>query len=152
MAVEEAASSVQRVLDYRPVRRPRRLRWIVGLAAVVLLAAAASWVVGKLRRGALPIPGPPDWYAGKHEKSPDGRFKAEGLVYHDKGRSWCTMEVVELATGKRVFYFEQPIGPNDRPPMFDQGNAFHDGIEWASDSSSLTFEGKNRQVFVVPIR
>src|SRR5689334_4008000 len=114
MAVERAASSAAPVLDYRPARRSQRLRWITVLAVVVLLAVAAWWVVGKLRRGPLPSPGTPDWNAGKHVESPDGRFKAEGLVYHGSGRSWCTMEVVEVATGKRVFYLEQPIGPNDR--------------------------------------
>ncbi|HEX8916389.1 MAG TPA: hypothetical protein VF796_28820 [Humisphaera sp.] len=140
------------VPDYRPAPRPRRRRRIVVLAVVAGLLLAASWAVGRLRRGASPIPGMPLWSAGKHKESPDGRFKAEGLVQHDDGRSWCTMEVVELTTGRRVFYLEQPIGPSDRQPWFDQGNSLHDGIDWAADSASVTFEGKNGQTFVVPVR
>jgi hypothetical protein len=88
---------------------------------------------------------------GEYVESPDGRFKAAGFVCHNNWRSWCTMEVVENATSKRIYYLEQPIDSTDQPPMFDSGNALNNGIEWASDSSSVTFEGKNGELFVVPV-
>jgi hypothetical protein len=141
---------MSRPLDHRP--RRTRLPFTLGLlfaGAIAFWLLVGAWIIGAPRRGFFSVY--PDWSAGKYEESPDQRFRAEGLVYCNNGHYWCTMEVVEIASSKRVFFLKQTIGPYDKQPMFDQGNSLDDGIEWAPDSTSVTFLGKNRQAFVVPV-
>jgi hypothetical protein len=87
--------------------------------------------------------GPFDFVAGRYELSPDGRFKAEGMV-HD---GWCSMKVTTVATGDTLFYKEQACRSGSGP-WFVQGLASHTGMTWAADSSSITFEGANGILFI----
>ena len=126
--------------------------WIALAVAVLLvggmLLAGTAWYIRRVSNVPIGL----DWRSGKAISSPDGRFKAEGLVWSGSGRSWCTMEVTEVATGRRVFFLEQPIGASDRQPRFDQGDALDRCIEWKLDSSEVRFVGKNGQAFDVPVR
>jgi hypothetical protein len=153
MAVEDRASAV---LEYHVPRRARAWArawgWRLAVLVGLFLIAVLFCVVGISRQGTPAPPALSHWTAGKTEGSPDGRFQAEGLVHHDQRRSWCTMEVVEVASGRRIFYLEQNISGSDLQPRFDQGDVLNDGMEWAADSSAITFTGKNGEQFRVPVR
>ena len=92
-------------------------------------------------------------YGGRFDNSPNGQYRAEGMVFGDSSENWFELKLTEIPSNKLLWQQRRTYRYGiDSGPGYNQGLGPDHCIRWSRDSKFVSFQIENDDRIEVELR